>query len=171
MFILHALDANSEGVLLEEPKDKKSKKRKVVEDQSNSTSPSRSVTPEIPVVKKIVIPVKPCLMCKRLEPRDSLAQCQKCTLSAHSACYGIPEDTVLENWNCELCQLEHQPQPKVFPTWPTFDMDPEQRLLKPLRSLEDLSCPLCPEMELPDVPKEKETLSALDILKPTDSNL
>jgi hypothetical protein len=106
-----------------------------------------------------------------MEPRTTLAQCQQCTLSAHAACYGVAPGADFEDWYCEFCQLEReQPKNAVLPTWPTFNMDPAKRLPKPIRPSNELDCALCPEIILPDVPKDKEALTALDILKPTDAS-
>lgn len=111
-----------------------------------------------------------------MEPRTTLALCQKCTLPAHTACYGIAEDADLEEWLCELCDAaESEKKATITPVWATSKSKPASRLQKPLRSL-DCSCIACPEFDPPDrTEKEKEkeakeAMTALDVLKMTEQN-
>lgn len=77
-----------------------------------------------------LVTIRPCLLCKRIEPKATLHRCKSCTMSAHTgsspprmigsdpptACYGIvpleddesEDEEDLRDWLCELCDLESQ---------------------------------------------------------------
>ncbi|GAA5970836.1 hypothetical protein JCM11641_004472 [Rhodosporidiobolus odoratus] len=103
-----------------------------------------------PPPPKPVIQPKPCLLCKRYEPKTTRFQCDNCTLSVHAACYGLPEGEVpYEEWLCDICDREKRRKPLV---------------LHP-------HCVLCP----PPLPKHAEEtgpapLTALELMKPTELN-
>ena len=106
----------------------------------------------------------------------TLAQCQKCTLSAHSACYGIPEDSDLDEWRCELCAADIADKLATEPRWTSSKSEPSLRLNQP-QHCQDFRCVACPEMVLPEPPPNeakdktvKEIMSALDVLKRTEQN-
>ena len=73
--------------------------------------PARAITPPPPPPPKPILPPKPCLLCKRIEPKVALAQCIQCTLSVHASCYGIYDGTPLEDWLCDLCELDEKKTP------------------------------------------------------------
>ncbi|GAA6007877.1 hypothetical protein JCM10207_004909 [Rhodosporidiobolus poonsookiae] len=99
-----------------------------------------------PPPPKPVIPPKPCLLCKRFEPKTALFQCDNCTLSMHTSCFGLPEGYApYEDWLCDLCQREEERD--------TLVLHPH--------------CVLCPK---PEEPEEPTPLTALDLLKPTELN-
>ncbi|GAA6062897.1 hypothetical protein JCM10212_004346, partial [Sporobolomyces blumeae] len=133
------------------------KKRAVVappEDEPTSTAIRRTArepkpkepTPPPPPPPKPVIPKRPCLLCKRFEPKTALYQCDRCTLAGHASCYGVAEGTPTEGWLCDLCEREKQ----------------RNRLVLHPR------CVLCPS----PVPESDKVapLTALDCLKPTELN-
>ncbi|GAA5928195.1 uncharacterized protein JCM15063_003815 [Sporobolomyces koalae] len=103
-------------------------------------------TPPPKPPRKPIIPRKPCVLCKRFEPKYALYQCDRCTLAGHGSCYGVPEGTPLKGWLCDLCDREkHRNRLTLHP-----------------------QCVLCP----PPFP-DGETplpLTALDVLKPTELN-
>ncbi|KAM0752172.1 hypothetical protein T439DRAFT_324248 [Meredithblackwellia eburnea MCA 4105] len=47
-------------------------------------------------------PPNPCVMCGKLDPKGTLAQCMDCKLSAHPGCISNPE-FMGDNWRCECC--------------------------------------------------------------------
>lgn len=98
-----------------------------------------------PPPKPVLVP-KPCVLCRRLEPKAALFQCHKCTLSAHGACYGVWEDDDPEDWMCELCERK--------------DEHKELCLNK--------GCVLCPPPKVAE--GEVAPISALECLKPTEGN-
>ncbi|GAA5910796.1 uncharacterized protein JCM6883_000321 [Sporobolomyces salmoneus] len=103
-------------------------------------------TPAPKIIRPPIVPKKPCVLCKRYEPKTALYHCIKCTFSGHASCYGIPEGTPLKKWFCELCEREK--------THTRLQLHPQ--------------CVLCPPP-----PPDDETiypLNALDALKPTESN-
>ncbi|GAA5849428.1 hypothetical protein JCM8547_000445 [Rhodosporidiobolus lusitaniae] len=100
-----------------------------------------------PPPPKPVVPPKPCLLCKRFEPKTSLFQCDNCTLSVHASCYGLPEGHwPYEEWLCDMCDRAEQHNSLV--------LHPQ--------------CLLCPEphpIEDRDLP-----LTALELMKQTELN-
>ncbi|GAA5860030.1 hypothetical protein JCM1840_001847 [Sporobolomyces johnsonii] len=126
-----------------------SKKKQVAAEENKKKEVVKVVpkepTPPPPPPPKPVIPQKPCLLCKRYEPKRELYQCDQCTLSAHTSCYGIAQGVPQENWLCDLCER---------------DKRRKRLMLHP-------HCVLCPP------PKDVDTaapLTALDCLKPTELN-
>ncbi|GAA5966106.1 hypothetical protein JCM3765_002607 [Sporobolomyces pararoseus] len=106
----------------------------------------KELTPPIKAPRKPSVPKRPCVLCKRFEPKSALYHCERCTLSCHASCYGIPEGTSLKRWYCELCERER--------THTRLQLHPQ--------------CVLCP----PPPPDDEIVypLNALDALKPTESN-
>lgn len=51
--------------------------------QTSKASSPVAGTPPPTKEKSNLPPAKPCLLCKRIEPRTQLAQCDKCTLAVH----------------------------------------------------------------------------------------
>lgn len=51
---------------------------------------------------------KPCVMCKRPEPKAANYQCETCGISVHNACYGIADGTPRGGWNCDICVLDEE---------------------------------------------------------------
>ncbi|KAH8925695.1 hypothetical protein BT69DRAFT_1260097, partial [Atractiella rhizophila] len=98
---------------------------------------TKQPTPPPPSPKPL--PPKPCLICKRLDPKASLYVCTNCGMSVHAGCYGIDDEKDSQEWKCELCGVKEAP-------------------------VENPSCALCPPMEV----TLEDTLSALDCLKPTE---
>ncbi|GAA6010718.1 hypothetical protein JCM11491_002912 [Sporobolomyces phaffii] len=96
--------------------------------------------------RKPSVPKRPCLLCKRFEPKTALYHCERCTFSCHASCYGIAEGTSLKKWYCELCEREK--------THSRLQLHPQ--------------CVLCP----PPPPDDEVVypLNALDALKPTEMN-
>ncbi|GAA6027490.1 hypothetical protein JCM8097_007887 [Rhodosporidiobolus ruineniae] len=109
-------------------------------------------TPPPPPPPKPVIPPKPCLLCKRFEPKTTLFQCDNCTLAVHASCGGLPEGIwPYDEWLCDLCERQEERNPLV---------------LHP-------HCVLCPEAA--PIPMEQEgeapyPITPLDLLKPTELN-
>ncbi|KAK4700557.1 hypothetical protein P7C70_g5687, partial [Phenoliferia sp. Uapishka_3] len=101
----------------------------------------RAIVPPVPSKPP---PPKPCLLCKKLEPKVILAECIGCAISIHTSCYGASADTSTELWRCDSCivPVRGKKPPVARP----------QCLLCPPRSPNDDSAPL----------------SALDIFKPTE---
>lgn len=99
-----------------------------------------------PPPPKPVIPPKPCLLCKRFEPKTALFQCDNCTISYHAACYGIDTDWEWphDEWLCNLCERDQ--------TRTRLNLHPHCILCPPPASDFDLKSPL----------------TALDCLKPTE---
>ncbi|GAA5923198.1 hypothetical protein JCM1841_005926 [Sporobolomyces salmonicolor] len=126
-----------------------SKKKQVSAEDSKKKEVVKVVpkepTPPPPPPPKPVIPQKPCLLCKRYEPKRELYQCDQCTLSAHTSCYGIAQGVPQENWLCDLCER---------------DKRRKRLMLHP-------HCVLCPPPEGVDT---TAPLTALDCLKPTELN-
>ncbi|GAA6058119.1 hypothetical protein JCM3770_005947 [Rhodotorula araucariae] len=117
--------------------------RRLAEEEVAVVVKPKEPTPPPP---KPVIPPKPCLLCKRFEPKTALFQCDNCTISYHASCYGIDMDWEWphDEWLCNLCER---------------DKNHKKLNLHP-------HCILCPEP-----PKEfdvKAPLTALDCLKPTE---
>ncbi|BGP15912.1 putative PHD type zinc finger protein with BAH domain-containing protein [Rhodosporidiobolus nylandii] len=100
-----------------------------------------------PPPPKPVIPPKPCLLCKRFEPKTALFQCDNCTLSVHTSCYGLPEgEYPYEEWLCDMCDLEKRRKSMVL--HPT--------------------CVLCPQPHPRDESEGPVPLTALECMKPTE---
>ncbi|KAL8280660.1 hypothetical protein RQP46_006983 [Phenoliferia psychrophenolica] len=119
------------------------KSEKVEPEPKRKDSLTKSRTTSPPPAKPVDLPPTPCLLCKKLEPKSTLAQCSVCDLSIHTGCYGVPEDIPGKDWRCDLCALA-----------------PRKKLLPAPRH-----CILCPPSTNID---EAAPPSALDILKPTE---
>ncbi|GJN89120.1 hypothetical protein Rhopal_002094-T1 [Rhodotorula paludigena] len=133
------------------PQEKKSKKDKAAEEEARkqaeleAAAALAAIREPTPPPPKPVIPPKPCLLCKRFEPKTALFQCDNCTISYHASCYGIDLDWEWphDEWLCNMCER---------------DKNRKKLTLHPHCIL----CPPPPELE-PDAP-----LTALDCLKPTE---
>ncbi|CDR48211.1 RHTO0S16e03642g1_1 [Rhodotorula toruloides] len=103
---------------------------------------SKEPTPPPP---KPVIPPKPCLLCKRFEPKTALFQCDNCTISYHASCYGVDLDYEIphDEWLCNMCERDKERKPLV---------------LHP-------HCVLCPPPQNVD---PSSPMTALDCLKETE---
>ncbi|GAA5870279.1 hypothetical protein JCM3774_004631 [Rhodotorula dairenensis] len=76
-------------------------------------TPAPSVKEPTPPPPKPVIVPKPCLLCKRFEPKTALFQCSKCTVSYHASCFGIDLDWDWphEEWLCHMCERDEERKP------------------------------------------------------------
>ncbi|PLW23791.1 hypothetical protein PCASD_08759, partial [Puccinia coronata f. sp. avenae] len=45
-----------------------------------------------------------CPLCKRVEPKATMARCTNCRLACHTACLGLDQDVNNKTWKCLVCQ-------------------------------------------------------------------
>ncbi|GAA5981852.1 hypothetical protein JCM10908_004638 [Rhodotorula pacifica] len=100
--------------------DRKKKAKAASDDGKKEASSATPVPTPAPVVKEptppppkpVIIP-KPCLLCKRFEPKTALFQCNKCTVSYHASCFGIDLDWDWphEEWLCHMCERDQERKP------------------------------------------------------------
>ncbi|KWU46247.1 hypothetical protein RHOSPDRAFT_28511 [Rhodotorula sp. JG-1b] len=96
--------------------DRKKKAKASSEDGKKEASlrtPAPVVKEPTPPPPKPVIVPKPCLLCKRFEPKVALFQCSNCTISYHASCFGIDLDWDWphEEWLCHMCERDQERKP------------------------------------------------------------
>ena len=74
--------------------DKKESLKRKHDGGSGTATPVPVPAPKLP----------PCALCRRMEPKSSMARCKTCTFSAHAGCYGIASQDMEPDWECELCR-------------------------------------------------------------------
>ncbi|KAN0062893.1 putative PHD type zinc finger protein with BAH domain-containing protein [Thecaphora frezii] len=76
---------------------------------SSSSSASASTAAPVALPRPKFDPL-PCVLCRQMEPQQKLAQCRSCSLSVHTACFGLDEaeleKAVAGQWYCEACENE-----------------------------------------------------------------
>ena len=112
----------------------------------SDSPPSRdgSVTPP-PNTGKSNSLFKPCVMCKRPEPKATNYRCSNCGITVHTQCFGIPESAGKAGWMCDVCNLDSQ----------------EDEATTSSKSSGKPSCSLCPAN------KQSHQKSGLDAFKRT----
>ncbi|EIW68698.1 hypothetical protein TREMEDRAFT_31780 [Tremella mesenterica DSM 1558] len=121
------------------PEKKERELKKSKGEASGTATPVPTPAPKLP----------PCAMCKRMEPKSSMARCKTCTFSVHSVgCYGIEPQEMGSNWECELCLGQRETDDALHPR-----------------------CVLCPAQQ-PPIPTKRKRLpmefDMLSALKPTE---
>lgn len=123
-------------------KEPKSRRGAKADSASGTSTPVPQGPPKLP----------PCSLCRRMEPKASMARCKTCTFSAHAGCYGIKPEDLGAEWECELCA----------------NVTNEENNL-------DIKCMLCPRdqasVALKLAPKNKKPPADFDVLsalKPTE---
>ncbi|GAA6018993.1 hypothetical protein JCM8202_000634 [Rhodotorula sphaerocarpa] len=128
--------------------DRKKKAKAASEEGKKEATPVPAPPPvkePTPPPPKPVVVAKPCLLCKRFEPKTALFQCNNCTISYHASCFGIDLDWDWphEEWLCHMCERDQERNPLC---------------LHPF-------CVLCPTPK--DIDKEMP-MTALDCMKETE---